>query len=143
MINSDLFSWSIRTFSIGQFGPFPLVNSDLFHWSVRTFALCICHNETCVTDSFAVLYDGLSCHKIKVLFALANIIHQRIMNSKTQSTRKKTDGLQLTGKAFSLLTDRLITGLPLRRSERAVQEMWFNSNHHYIKALVVIFSSAF
>ena len=36
--------WSIRTFSLGQFGPFPLVNSDLFplvnsdlfHWSIRT-----------------------------------------------------------------------------------------------------------
>ena len=31
--------WSIRTFSLGQFGPFPLVYSDLFHWSIRTFSI--------------------------------------------------------------------------------------------------------
>ena len=30
--------WSIRTFSLVRFGPFPLVNSDLFHWSTRTFS---------------------------------------------------------------------------------------------------------
>ena len=48
LVNSDLFCWSIRTFSIGQFGPFSLVNSDLFHWSIRTFALCIFHKENCV-----------------------------------------------------------------------------------------------
>ena len=36
LVNSDLFHWSIRTFSIGQFGPFPLINSDLFQCSVRT-----------------------------------------------------------------------------------------------------------
>ena len=31
--------WSIRTFSLGQFGPFPLVNSDLFLWLIRTFSI--------------------------------------------------------------------------------------------------------
>ena len=36
LVNSDLFHWSIRTFSIGQFGPFPLINSDLSQCSVRT-----------------------------------------------------------------------------------------------------------
>ena len=51
LVNSE-----IRTFSVGQFGPFPLVNSDLlslvnsnlFHWSIWTFALCIFHKENCV-----------------------------------------------------------------------------------------------
>ena len=69
LVNSDLFLWSIRTFSIGQFGPFPLVNSDLFHCLVRIFELCIFLLENCV-------------------------------QSKNEPT----------GKAYSLLTDRLITG---------------------------------
>ena len=46
LVNSVIFSWSIRTFSIGQFGPFPLANSDLSHWSIRTFALCTFHIKT-------------------------------------------------------------------------------------------------
>ena len=52
LVNSDLFCWSVRTFSIGQFGPFPLVNSDLFHWSIRTFGLCIFHIKRKLRSDF-------------------------------------------------------------------------------------------
>ena len=102
--------WSIRTFSIGQFGPFPLVNLDLRITKKTAFRLKTSHP--------VVLYDGLAFHKVKLRFALINVIHQRIVNYITQSTlEKETDGLlESTDKAYSLLTGRLIIGLPLKMS---------------------------
>ena len=100
--------WSLRTFSVGQFGPFPFVNSDLFRLSIWTFSIghfgpshyvistkktaFILKTNHSLLIFFAVLYDGLAFHKVKLRFALTNLIHQTIVNYKTQSTRRKQMG---------------------------------------------------
>ena len=67
----------------------------MLQWSIRIFALCIVHEEICVQIKnyhFDRILIGFTIPKVKMRFALAYTIRQRIVNYKTQSTHKKQMG---------------------------------------------------
>ena len=137
LANSALVNSDPKKFGPSQFGPRPLVNSDPDHWSIRT-----------------LFYWSIRTSKRKILwsirtFSLGQFGPFPLVNSDLFHCLVRTFELRIfllencvqiknehTGKAFSLLTDCLITG-------------WLKANHPYmyIQALVftcvVIFSSAF
>ena len=61
---------------------------------------------------------------------MANVLFNQNDNQIVHGP-KEIDGLfVLPGKAYTLLTDQLITGIPLWFEP--AQEKWFKSNHPYI-----------